>query len=596
MDRNTIIPIFLACDNAFIKFTDVALKSIIENASKDYQYNVHILNTGIDEDKKERTLRLQNENFSIFFEDVTDNIEAIKTRLPLRDYYSLTTYYRIFMADMFPQYDKAIYIDSDTITKKDISELYFTDIGDNYVGAVTCQVVVQSDIFATYAEEVLGVPCEEYFNAGMLLVNCEQFRKNNVQNQFIQLINEYTFVVAQDQDYLNIICKDKVHWLDFKWNAEMVVKPLCSEEEMCILHYNLVAKPWHYKDCIQGKYFWQYAKMTEDYEEIKAILENYTEEERINDRVSHDNLLKLAVSEIQKEDNYLKVVERNAKKSKERLAILEKIEQYEREGRFDEDVEEDPPTIELKPEDIEYLDKRFRSKVYTRYAFKIAHWYVNGLIAKKQLIMKDYIGIEHFKNLNSGAVITCNHFNAFDSFAIHLTYDKAKQKKRKFYRVIREGNYTSFSGFYGVLMRNCNTLPLSSNYETMKKFMSAVDKVLQDGHFVLVYPEQSMWWNYRKPKPLKKGAFLFAAKNNVPVLPCFITMEDSDVLDGDGFPVQEYTVHVCEPIYPKAELSRSENIKYMMEQNAEAWKKVYEETYKMPLKYTCDEQCLKNRA
>ena len=55
---------------------------------------------------------------------------------------------------------------------------------------------------------------------------------------------------------------------------------------------------------------------------------------------------------------------------------------------------------------------------------------------------------------------------------------------------------------------------------------------------MLVYPEQSMWWNYRKPKPLKKGAYTFAAKNHVPVLPCFITMEDSDILGDDGFYVQ----------------------------------------------------------
>ena len=97
-------------------------------------------------------------------------------------------------------------------------------------------------------------------------------------------------------------------------------------------------------------------------------------------------------------------------------------------------------------------------------------------------------------------------------------------------------------------MRHCNTLPLSSNFKTMEKFIAAVDRVLEKNQFVLVYPEQGMWWNYRKPRPLQKGAFSFAARNNKPVLPVFITMEDSDVLDDDGFYVQEYTVHFCEPI------------------------------------------------
>ena len=58
-----------------------------------------------------------------------------------------------------------------------------------------------------------------------------------------------------------------------------------------------------------------------------------------------------------------------------------------------------------------------------------------------------------------------------------------------------------------------------------------------------------MWWNYRKPKPLKDGAFKLAARNNAPVIPIFITMEDSDIIGEDGFPVQEYIINIEEPIY-----------------------------------------------
>ena len=71
-----------------------------------------------------------------------------------------------------------------------------------------------------------------------------------------------------------------------------------------------------------------------------------------------------------------------------------------------------------------------------------------------------------------GAVITCNHFHPMDSFIMQKVFDASKHPKRM-YRVIREGNYTSFPGFYGFLMRNCNTLPLSSNMQTMKKFLRA---------------------------------------------------------------------------------------------------------------------------
>lgn len=220
----------------------------------------------------------------------------------------------------------------------------------------------------------------------------------------------------------------------------------------------------------------------------------------------------------------------------------------------------------------------------------MARSFLNNILESKKLIIKDIKGIEHFKNLDSGAIITCNHFNAFDSFAIQIAYEASEQKNRKFYRVIREGNYTNFPGFYGLLMRNCNTFPLSSNKNTMKKFLKAMDIVLQNGDFMLIYPEQSMWWNYRKPKPLKKGAYTFAVRNNVPVLPCFITMEDSDILGDDGFYVQEYTIHVAEPIYPDERKSRAENIEAMRTKNYEVWKQIYEETYGEKLVYSCQQE------
>ena len=270
------------------------------------------------------------------------------------------------------------------------------------------------------------------------------------------------------------------------------------------------------------------------------------------------------------------------------MEVLDKIAKLEREGRFDEDVEEDPPTRELQPEEIDYLRKKVKSKIKTRLTYKVARKFMNHLLDSKQLIIKEIKGIENFCNLESGAIITCNHFNAYDSFAMQIAYESSGHKKRKFYRVIREGNYTNFPGFYGMLMRNCNTFPLSSNFKTMEKFMKSMDIVLQKGNFVLIYPEQSMWWNYRKPKPLKKGAYTFAARNNVPVLPCFITMEDSDILGEDGFYVQEYTIHIGEPIYPDKNKSRAENVEEMRQKNADLWKKIYEENYKEELRYSCN--------
>lgn len=583
------IPIFFACDEEFVKYTMVSMKSIMENADRSRKYHIYILHMGITEATQAKVLAMADEEFAIDFVDVTDKMKSIADKLPIRDYYSNTTYFRLFIPDMFPQYRKALYIDSDTIVVGNIAELYDHKLGKLYAGVCPDRVVAQTDILGDYVEKVLGVKRTRYFNAGVMLMNCSQFRENHLLDEFLEMLHVYLFVVAQDQDYLNLICKNQVLYMEPKWNAQVFGELACPEEEVGLFHFNMAAKPWHYEDCRLAEYFWKYAKMTVDYDAIKEGLANYTDEQRRNDSVSGEKLIRLAVSEINREDNYLRKMEK-AGKSENKLALLAHIEELEREGRFSEDAEENPPAPVLMPEDINYLPRSIKSKTQTKYAFKVARWFVNMLIKKKQLIIKEYKGIENLEKVADGAVITCNHFNAFDSFAIQLAFEQGKLKKKKMYRVIREGNYTGFPGFYGVLMRHCNTLPLSSNFKTMEKFITAVDRVLEKNQFVLVYPEQGMWWNYRKPRPLQKGAFTFAARNNKPVLPVFITMEDSDVLDDDGFYVQEYTVHFCEPIYPDPNKKRAQNACEMRDKNYEAWKSVYEQTYGEKLTYSCDEE------
>ena len=300
------IPIFFACDDNFVKYTIVSLKSIIENASKEYQYNVHILNTNITKTMKEEVYALENANFKIEFNDVTSYLNSISNRLPIRDYYSKTTYFRLFIAEMFKDYEKAIYIDSDTVVLGDISELYNHEIGDNLVGACHEQAMVQVDEYGTYAEECVGVSRNSFFNAGMLVINCNKFREEKVLDKFIELLNEYNFVVTQDEDYLNVICKDKVYWIDQVWNMEVFGEIPYKDEEIKMLHYIMVSKPWHFADCRYSGFFWKYAKMTSVYNLILGDLCNYTDEKRAADIASCDRLKELAIKETNKADNFIK--------------------------------------------------------------------------------------------------------------------------------------------------------------------------------------------------------------------------------------------------------------------------------------------------
>ena len=585
-----IIPIFYACDDSFVKYTIVSLESLIENASHDKRYQVHVLHTSISDDMKERMLKLETDFLKIQFDNVTSYLTSIEEKLPVRDYYTKTTYFRMFIAEMYPEYDKAIYIDSDTVVLGDISRLFDTELSDNLVGACHEQAMVQVDVYGTYAEKVVGVSRHNFFNAGMILINSRLWRKKDVLGKFLTLLGEYNFVVTQDEDYLNLICKDHVLWLDQRWNTAVTegFEYPYEPSEAYIIHYIMVNKPWHYENCRAADVFWKYAEETSVYSMLREELLAYTDAERERDRISAENLYHLAITETDKADNYQNILDKT-KRSSDRVAIVKKIEEYERAGKFDVDVEDDPPTRELLPDEIDYLRKSPIAKIKTAKAHFMAKRFLDKIQAEGLMIIREIRGIENLQGLESGAVITCNHFNPFDTFAMHEAFLRSGVKKKKLYRVIREGNYTSFPGFYGYLMRNFYTLPLSSNKKTMHKFNEATDKLLRDGNLVLIYPEQSMWWNYRKPKPLKSGAYSIAYKSGVPVLPCFITMKDSDKIGDDGYPVQEYTINIGEPIYSDRSLSRKECIDKMMQENARVWREIYERDYNMPLEYDSEE-------
>ena len=276
-------------------------------------------------------------------------------------------------------------------------------------------------------------------------------------------------------------------------------------------------------------------------------------------------------------------------KSEYRQNVFEKIKKLEAEGIFDQDVENDPPSLELFPNQVDYLHKKLKTKILTHLTLKAGKKFFEGQIASGNLIIRDIVGVENLPDKKQGAIVTCNHFHPFDNYIL-LRGILPSLKKGRYFKVIREGNYTNPPKGFEMFMRYGDTLPLSRNRETMRKFLKAVETLLGRGEKVLVYPEQAMWWNYRKPRPLKNGAFKFAVNSNVPVIPVFITMEDTEKLDNEGFPIQAYTVHICPAIYPDKNLTNKENIDMISKVNYESWVKAYEEFYKTKLTFNTKEK------
>lgn len=594
-DGLEIIPIFFAVDNGYIPFLAVTLQSLIDNSSDKYHYSIKVLHVNVTSENKNAILKYQRKNVDIEFVDLTYYLEKVKDKLYTRDYFTATTYFRLFISDLYPHYNKAIYLDCDIVVLGDIAELYNTDLGNNLVAAAPDDIIQCNEEFQEYVEKVVGVSdYRRYFNAGVLVMNLDQLRKFKFQEKFLYLLSTVKFAAIQDQDYLNRLCKGRVKLVSVGWNRMPMSTIRINPDDIKLIHYNYVYKPWHYDNIIYQDFFWKYAEKTEFIDFIRKVKSEYTEEQKFEDKVGDKRLRELAKMEsdcvgddrmFYRKDKENETVE----KSQERIEILEKIKKLEEEGKFDIDAENDPPTIILTPENVDYLKRKSYSKIKNKVANKMGEKFLNDLLKDNKLIIKNINGIENLQSVETGAMITCNHFNPFDSFAIEKVFRISGQSKnKKLYKVIREGNYTNFPGLYGFFFRNCDTLPLSSNKKTMVEFMKSVDIILNRGDFILIYPEQSMWWNYRKPKPLKNGAFKLAARNDVPVIPIFITMEDSKIIGEDGFPIQEYTINIEKPIYPDDKLTERENMETMKRKNAEVWRKVYEDFYQTTLEYSCD--------
>ena len=115
-------------------------------------------------------------------------------------------------------------------------------------------------------------------------MNLDELRKYDFQEKFLYILGTNKFKVAQDQDYLNRICKGRVKIIDNYWDVMPVNKDAVKDEsKIKLIHYNLCDKPWH-GDVPFEKYFWHYAKKTEFYATIEEMKNNYSDEQKEKDK------------------------------------------------------------------------------------------------------------------------------------------------------------------------------------------------------------------------------------------------------------------------------------------------------------------------
>ncbi len=291
--QNKIIPMVFAVDDNYAPYLAVTIKSILINSRQENFFKFYILNTDLKKGNVEKLVATTDERSTVEFVSVADRMEALGQKLHLRDYFTKAIYYRIFIPALFPQHDKILYLDSDIVLTSDVAELYNIELGNNILGAVPEEVVPAVEVFSAYVEKFLGVDRYEYFNSGLLLINCKRYEEEKIEERFISMMNQVKFEVAPDQDYLNVLCKGKVKLIQTGWN-KTPIRNNFDENKLKLVHYKLWYKPWLYGDILYQEHFWKYAEKTEFYSVIKATRESYGEEKIARDLLAFKRLLKMA--------------------------------------------------------------------------------------------------------------------------------------------------------------------------------------------------------------------------------------------------------------------------------------------------------------
>lgn len=303
---NKQIPIFFTTDDAYVPMLMVALNSIKKYSNINNDYNINVVYSKLSESSKQKLMKFNDNNFKIKFVDISTKLSR-DIKFHVRDYYSITTYFRLFLPNMFKEIDKALYLDCDIVVKTDIANLFNIDIRDNLVGAVPDEAINKVYEFLKYANDYLGINAQDYFNAGILIMNFKALREFNFEEKFISLLNQIKFTVAQDQDYLNVICKDRVKYLDLSWNKMPLDKSL-NDNELKLIHYNLNYKPWRYKGINYEEYFWQNAKEYGLNIELEEMRDNFTIEMQKNDEIQENRLKQMALEQSNEKDTFLNLL------------------------------------------------------------------------------------------------------------------------------------------------------------------------------------------------------------------------------------------------------------------------------------------------
>lgn len=287
-EKDSIV-VVCAADDKYAMPLAVMVRSILANLSNDYSIFLFVIDGGIKKKNKQKILKtLSGEYCEVRFIPKPEQFarrleEAYRytvTEGQAKNYISIAQYYRIFIAELLPeQIKKAIYLDCDLVVNEDLSQLWQTDLEENYVLAAQdtwIRSVSADNGLLNYQQ--LGIdPNAKYFNSGVLVINLEKWRREKILTKATEYLNHYKeHVLYGDQDILNALFTGQWGELDPRWNVTPGIYEYASWQESpfpenvynnlmhnpYIIHFAAEAKPWNSQEAFLKERFFHYLDMT----------------------------------------------------------------------------------------------------------------------------------------------------------------------------------------------------------------------------------------------------------------------------------------------------------------------------------------------
>ena len=280
------VTVFYSTDENYVAYLSVALTSLVQHANPHRRYRIVVLMRDLDPDSQDKLRQVVRTYPNVELQLVelgAKIIDAVKDDKNVlnEDAVAYSIYFRLFIAELFPEYDRALYLDADTVLERDVADLYDTDLKGNALGAAVDSFVATDPLLRAYSLHVPGVPPEKYVNSGVMLMDLAQWRQLGAAQRFVELMNRYHVrSVCSDQDYINAMFQGRITVLDPRWDV-MVAGELTPPKERWLIHYNLIGKPWFYPKAVMADVFWKYAQDSPFLPRIEQVRDEFADKNMV---------------------------------------------------------------------------------------------------------------------------------------------------------------------------------------------------------------------------------------------------------------------------------------------------------------------------